>query len=180
VVLYYTDISLPTGPALAVATDAGLSRLFLRYDDRDALLDGLSDLAGGEEVYDRFRFEPLELELKAYFAGTLRMFTVGLDVEGTKFQNAVWEALRKVPYGTVVTYGMLAEMAGKPGAARAVGGAVGANPVPIIIPCHRVVASDGGIGGYSSGTDIKSRLLEIEGLEPPYTAQYPRTWRKAS
>jgi O-6-methylguanine DNA methyltransferase len=180
VALYYTDINLPTGPALAVATDAGLSRLYLRYQDRDALLDGLAGRYGDVPVYDRFRFEPLEAELKSYFAGSLRKFTIALDVDGTGFQDAVWKALRKIPYGTVVTYGMLAQMAGRPGAARAVGGAVGANPVPVIIPCHRVVASGGGIGGFSCGVDIKRRLLDAEGVRPPYTAQYPRTWRNAS
>ena len=100
-------------------------------------------------------------ELCAYFAGSLREFTVPTQPLGTKFQQAVWEALKTIPYGEVRTYAQVAAMIGKPKAARAVGQAVGANPCLILIPCHRVVAA-GGIGGFSSGVEVKRQLLALE------------------
>ncbi len=100
-------------------------------------------------------------EISEYLNGARKVFTVPVSAEGTEFQKAVWEAMYDIPYGSTATYGEVAEYIGRPGAARAVGVACGANPVPIIIPCHRVVASDG-IGGYSGGLAIKKKLLEIE------------------
>lgn len=111
----------------------------------------------------------LERELAAYFAGQLRRFTVPLVLVGTTFQLLVWKALLEVPYGELVTYGELARAVGRPRAARAVGGAVGANPIPIIVPCHRVVAARG-LGGFGPGLEWKRRLLALEGVrweEPP-------------
>ena len=101
-------------------------------------------------------------QLDAYFRGELRSFDVPLRLRGTRFQLAVWEALQEIPYGQAVTYGELAELVGRPRAARAVGRAVGANPLPILVPCHRVVAV-GGLGGYGSGLSWKERLLALEG-----------------
>lgn len=102
-------------------------------------------------------------QLDDYFQGELVYFDVPLSLRGTPFQLAVWQALRNIPFGEVVTYGELARRIGQPRAARAVGGAVGANPVPIIIPCHRVVAA-GGLGGYGPGLYWKERLLRLEGV----------------
>ncbi|HSC35545.1 MAG TPA: methylated-DNA--[protein]-cysteine S-methyltransferase, partial [Thermodesulfobacteriota bacterium] len=97
------------------------------------------------------------------FDGRLSEFKTPIDVsEGTPFQKSVWKKLLDIPYGETATYGDVAERVGKPGAARAVGNAVGANPIPIVIPCHRVLASNG-LGGYSGGIDIKKDLLRIEG-----------------
>ena len=87
-----------------------------------------------------------------------------MKVEGTAFQTSVWSALQEVPYGQAVSYGDLAEQIGKPKAARAIGGAVGKNPIPIIIPCHRVLAAGGKLGGFTGGTDIKKWFLAIEGI----------------
>jgi len=106
----------------------------------------------------------LERELAAYFAGELSQFTVPLALTGTEFQLQVWEALRGVRYGTTVTYGELARAVGRPGAARAVGRAVGANPIPIVIPCHRVVGARG-LGGFGPGQEWKRRLLALEGAQ---------------
>ncbi len=110
--------------------------------------------------------EQLALHLQDYFAGRRRHFEVPLNLQGTPFQLRVWTALVHVPFGRLTTYGELARRVGTPHGARAVGGAVGSNPLPIIIPCHRVVASGGGLGGFGSGLDWKRRLLAVEGAYP--------------
>jgi len=110
-------------------------------------------------------FRQLAQELNAYFAGELREFTLPLSLSGTPFQLAVWEELLRVPYGEVVSYGGLARRIGRARAARAVGGAVGANPVPILVPCHRVVRGDGSLGGFGPGLEWKRRLLALEGAK---------------
>jgi methylated-DNA-[protein]-cysteine S-methyltransferase len=103
-------------------------------------------------------------ELERYFAGELRVFTVPLDpTGGTAFQRSVWSALQEIPYGTTKSYQDIAGQIGKPTATRAVGSANGRNPIPIIIPCHRVIKADGTLGGYSSGIEIKKALLGLEG-----------------
>ena len=102
-------------------------------------------------------------ELNAYFTGELTTFLVPLDWQGTRFQESVWQALLAVPYGKTVTYGDVARAIGRPRSSRPVGGAVGKNPLPIIVPCHRVIGSDGSLTGFTGGLDIKIRLLELEG-----------------
>jgi methylated-DNA-[protein]-cysteine S-methyltransferase len=101
-------------------------------------------------------------QLDQYFAGRRREFDVALAPAGTPFRLAVWEALRTIPYGRTISYAELARRAGRPGAFRAVGQANGANPLAIVVPCHRVVAADGGLGGYGGGLAIKQQLLAIE------------------
>lgn len=104
--------------------------------------------------------------LEDYFHGNPASFAaLDLDLKGTPFQLRVWQELRKIPYGETVSYQELARRLGKPKATRAVGQACGANPVPLIIPCHRVIAGDGSLGGYSSGLERKRWLLRHEGLE---------------
>jgi methylated-DNA-[protein]-cysteine S-methyltransferase len=105
-----------------------------------------------------------EQELREYFAGRRRTFTVKLDLEGTEFQRKAWQAMRKIPFGETISYGDQARKVGKPTAYRAVGSANGKNPIPIIVPCHRVLASDGSLGGYSLGLSMKRRLLALEGV----------------
>ena len=102
-------------------------------------------------------------ELNAYFAGDLTTFSVPLDWQGTRFQESVWQALLAVPYGKTVTYGDVARAIGRPRSSLPVGGAVGKNPLPIIVPCHRVIGSDGSLTGFTGRLDIKIRLLELEG-----------------
>jgi methylated-DNA-[protein]-cysteine S-methyltransferase len=105
-------------------------------------------------------------QLSEYFAGTRTSFDLPVETRGTPFQESIWGALQNIPYGSSQSYGELGERAGKPGAARAVGSAVGANPLPIVIPCHRVLASDLKITGYSGGDGIatKQKLLALEGI----------------
>lgn len=161
---YCTSWLTDMGPFFAMATDSGLAALYIRPMDPDE---------AAQEIIGPGAAPPLEREtsllarvrdqVDAYLTDGLAAFDLPLDFQGTDFQQAVWRALLRVPYGRVVTYAQLAAMAGRPGAARAVGNAVGANPIPIIIPCHRVVAS-GGLGGFSSGLARKVTLLGIEGV----------------
>ncbi|MCP4655868.1 MAG: methylated-DNA--[protein]-cysteine S-methyltransferase [bacterium] len=101
-------------------------------------------------------------EITAYLAGDLRRFTVPIDARGSDFQRAVWAAISAIPYGRTLAYGELAARLGKPLTSRAVGGACGANPIPLIIPCHRVLAANGRLGGFGGGRELKSWLLELE------------------
>jgi len=160
--LYYTLIDLPTGLSVAAATDDGLARLVLRVGSLHCALDELRESFGAEPSQDAGPFAKVKDELDAFFAGELAGFKSRLDLRGTPFQVKVWRALLDIPYGELKTYGWVAKSVGAPDAARAVGGAVGANPVPIIVPCHRVIASGGRLGGYSEGLDIKRRLLTVE------------------
>jgi len=101
-------------------------------------------------------------QLDEYFAGTRRTFSLDFELEGTEFQRRVWLALADIPYGETVSYGELARSLGHPNAYRAVGSANGANPLAIILPCHRVIASDGSLGGYGGGLPTKQTLLDLE------------------
>lgn len=103
-------------------------------------------------------------QLEAYFSGTLREFDVPLRLEGTPFRLRVWEQLRKIPYGQVISYGELARRVGRPSASRAVGGANHHNPISIIVPCHRVIAASGSLCGYGGGLELKRTLLRLEGV----------------
>ena len=106
--------------------------------------------------------KPVVDQLEAYFCGTLTRFDLPLDLAGTDFQLRIWRALRAIPYGQTRTYGQIAKALGQPGAARAVGLANNQNPVPIIVPCHRVIGADGSLTGYGGGLPRKRRLLELE------------------
>lgn len=103
-----------------------------------------------------------EKEIIEYLEGTRKEFTIPLEIKGTKFQEEVWAALTKIPYGKTVTYQEIAQQTEKKKAYRAVGNGVHNNPIPIIIPCHRVISKNGTLGGYRFGTSIKEKLLEIE------------------
>ena len=104
-------------------------------------------------------------QLSDYFAGKLKTFSVELDWQGTPFQESVWEALTRIPFGDTVTYADIARAIGRPRSARPVGGAVGKNPLPIIVPCHRVIGSDQSLTGFTGGLDIKIQLLQLEGRQ---------------
>lgn len=103
-------------------------------------------------------------ELDEYFAGRRRMFDISIRLTGTAFQNRVWTTLSTIPFGHTVSYGALAVRMGMPCGARAVAGAVGANPVSVLVPCHRVIGSNGSLTGYAGGLEVKSKLLELEGI----------------
>jgi O-6-methylguanine DNA methyltransferase len=109
------------------------------------------------------RMQPYVGQLEEYFAGTRRDFTFRLDLRGTDFQRACWHALLAIPYGKTRTYADIARAIGKPTAFRAVGMANNRNPIAIVVPCHRVIASDGTLCGYGGGLDVKRKLLELEG-----------------
>ena len=110
-------------------------------------------------------FADVAEQLQAYFSGALTEFDVDLEFTGTDFQRRVWTALRTIPYGQTRSYGRIAEEIGAPGAARAVGMANGRNPIAIIVPCHRVIGSAGGLTGYAGGLDRKQALLALETAE---------------
>ncbi len=150
----HTTIPSPLGPILLSADECGLTSIRIR-----------ASAATGHRAADRFR-EPAR-QLAAYFRGELKTFRLELHPEGTEFQLAVWRELEKIPYGTTLSYGELAARIGRPAAARAVGGANGRNPLPIVIPCHRVIAGDGSLGGYTGGVDIKRFLLALEAEHAP-------------
>ncbi|WP_030993068.1 methylated-DNA--[protein]-cysteine S-methyltransferase [Streptomyces sp. NRRL S-1813] len=160
----------PIGPLLLAATREGLVRVVFHADERTAgrELTRLEQFFGGAPLASVPHLETATAELTAYFAGELHSFTVPLDWSlSSGFPARVLHALADgVPYGSVVGYQDLADRVGEPGAARAVGAAMGSNPLPVIVPCHRVVASDGGIGGFGGGLETKRLLLALEGVLP--------------
>jgi O-6-methylguanine DNA methyltransferase len=105
-------------------------------------------------------------QLREYFSGSRQTFDLPLDVRGTTFQKMVWSQVVRIPYGATATYGDIAQLVGKPKASRAVGGAMGANPLPIVIPCHRVIGAGGALTGFGSGLGVKETLLRLEGAYP--------------
>ncbi len=149
-------ISTPIGPVYAAATARGL--FLLKFVDEDA--------AGALPVQRGSRaIATLRRELESYFKGKLTRFTVPVRVEcGTEFQRGVWKTLAKIPFGRTVTYQEIAKSVGSPEGFRAVGMANGANPIAIVVPCHRVINANGHLGGYGGGIARKLKLLEIEGL----------------
>jgi len=119
-------------------------------------------LGQGHLALDHAKAEPVRREIDEYFAGRRRNFTVKLAPAGTPFQQAIWQALRKIPYGRTATYGEVAAATGNPAASRAVGRANATNPICLLIPCHRVIGRDGSLTGYAFGEDVKWALLEHE------------------
>ena len=130
--------------------------------------DALTRVLFGDAFWDAGDSVPVleqaARELEEYFAGERRDFTVPLAPEGTAFQRLVWAELRKIPYGTTTTYGDIAARIGKSGAAMAVGQANSRNPIPILVPCHRVIGANGKLVGYTGGMHIKKTLLAVEGV----------------
>lgn len=163
-----TDI----GPLLLAATRAGLVNVVFHATDpvRDKALDRLASRLGSEPVEapgSPLLAEPIR-QVEAYFAGRRRDFELSLDwslISGFNRQ-VLRELAAGVPYGSVVGYGDLAGRVGQPGAAQAVGVAMGSNSLPVVVPCHRVVESDGGIGGFGGGLETKRKLLALEGVLP--------------
>ena len=132
---------------------------------RSSLEDALTELDNrmGKAIQDDSAFGDLPSRLQHYFAGEMVEFTDQLDYEGaTAFEQAAWYAARSIPYGEVRSYAWVAERIGKPRAYRAVGGAMSRNRFPIIVPCHRVIASDGSLGGFGGGLRLKQRLIDME------------------
>jgi len=157
--LHHSTISSLVGPLTLVVSTKGLMRL-------DFGKDVWINSRGGTTVNlveSKEAIRPYVEELERYFRGELKEFTLPLDLRGTEFQKKCWQELLRIPYGKTRTYAQIARAVGSPNACRAVGGANHHNPVAIIVPCHRVVASGGKLGGYGGGLDIKQKLLELEG-----------------
>lgn len=152
----------PFGWLVAVASERGLVALSLPAPTLEAAWQTLTVGPRATLVEEPTPLTPLFQALDRYFAGQPEDFVqIPLDLRGTPFQQMVWQAIRAIPYGQVRTYGQIARAIGRPRAARAVGQATGANPVPIVVPCHRVVGCQG-LGGYGGGLALKERLLALE------------------
>lgn len=160
------SVATPIGGIEYCVTKKGLVRLWLPGENPEGRR---------AEVAERFGLAPssgrapaiaarVEKQVRDYFAGKRTTFDLPLDLRGTPFQVSVWSAVARVPFGRVVSYGDVAARVGKPGAFRAVGSAQNANPVPIVVPCHRVVGSSGSLVGYGGGLGMKEWLLQHEGL----------------
>ena len=154
--VYSRSIPSPVGTLTAVATDAGLRAVLWPGDERVGF-----DPEPVESV-DHPVLDAVAEQLAQYFAGDRVDFDVPLDLRGTDFQLAVWQALAEIPFGQTSTYGDQAERIGRPKAARAVGAANGQNPVSIVLPCHRIVGKDGSLTGFGGGLDTKRFLLDHE------------------
>jgi methylated-DNA-[protein]-cysteine S-methyltransferase len=152
---FYTELESPIGPLLLAGEERGLRWLSFAACRRAA-----KPKTNWRE--DRAPFAEVIRQLHSYFASELTKFDLPLVFEGTEFQLRVWHALQEIPYGETVSYGELAKKIGKPKAVRAVGLANGSNPIPIIVPCHRVIGSNGDLTGFGGGLELKKKLLALE------------------
>jgi methylated-DNA-[protein]-cysteine S-methyltransferase len=151
----YTALDSPVGPLRLSASSQGLRQI-------DFMTGRNPELPDESWREDRAFFGNIIRQLEAYFAGELQSFDLPLVPKGTAFQVGVWKQLCEIPYGDTISYGELARRIGNPKAARAVGLANGSNPIPIVIPCHRVIGSSGKLVGYGGGLEVKEKLLALE------------------
>jgi O-6-methylguanine DNA methyltransferase len=149
---YFSRMNSPVGPLLLVVSERGLA----------ALEFGAGNV-GSAWAESAEKVAPYVRQLEDYFAGRRRHFDLPLDLRGTDFQKRCWQELLKIPYGETRSYADIARAIGNPTAVRAVGLANGQNPIAIIVPCHRVIGSDGSLTGYGGGLETKRKLLELEG-----------------
>jgi len=154
-----TTMNSPVGELRLIAGDNGLRAILWGAEDAERItsIDDEELVEGTTPVLD----EAIS-QLEEYFTGTRREFDLPLDPAGTEFQQSAWMVLRTIPYGTTISYGQQAERLGDPNKARAVGAANGKNPLSIVVPCHRVVGSNGHLTGFAAGIDVKSWLLDHE------------------
>lgn len=157
---YYDTYASPHGRMLLVATENGLSGV---YFNRQKYFP--SKQKEWRRDPGHAPLKQAKRELAEYFAGKRTRFEVALDPDGTPFQRSVWKAIARVGFGRTITYGTLAAKAGRPGSARAAGAATGRNPIGIIVPCHRIVGSNGSLTGYAGGLNRKRALLALEGAQ---------------
>ena len=153
--LTYRQIDSPVGPLLLAGNADGLAVLWFVRKERPVTVDP-------SWTADRGALDPVRKELDEYFEGRLRLFRTPLQFRGTPFQQQVWTALCEIPYGETISYAELARRIRNPNAVRAVGLANGQNPIAIIVPCHRVIGSNGSLTGYGGGLPTKKALLELE------------------
>jgi methylated-DNA-[protein]-cysteine S-methyltransferase len=160
----YTTVDSPIGPLLVAATNRGLVRVSFRQERHDDVLNDLVVRISPRVLEAPAQLDEARRELEQYFEGERREFELPLDWRLSRgFRCEVLRKLVRVPYGETATYAEMALRAGRPRAYRAAGSACGSNPMPIVVPCHRVVPSGGGLGGYGGGLDMKRFLLRLEG-----------------
>ena len=167
ITLYSTIVASPIGDCVIIASEHGICWTGTPGTSRERGLTWIRQKLQAEPVIEDSTTAnaPLQQavdELQRYFAGECVAFSCPLDLHGTPFQLAVWQALRTIPYGETRSYGEIAQQIGRPAASRAVGAANGANPVAIIVPCHRVIGSNGTLTGYGGGLPTKDWLLRLE------------------
>jgi methylated-DNA-[protein]-cysteine S-methyltransferase len=155
--VFYRHLSSPLGKLLLTSDGHALTGLFMTR-----LAESSAPETAAAWKQDDAVFREVCQQLTAYFDGETNRFDVEMNVVGTPFQRRVWHELCNIPFGSAISYAELARRIGRPGASRAVGGANGQNPIAVIVPCHRVIGADGGLGGYGGGLDRKRWLLEHE------------------
>ncbi|MGH8242936.1 MAG: methylated-DNA--[protein]-cysteine S-methyltransferase [Steroidobacteraceae bacterium] len=154
--MHWLELDSPIGRLLLVGDDARLRAIHFQAGPHPAR-------PSAAWIRSTTPFTTVVTQLQQYFAGSRREFDLPFLAEGTPFQCAIWQAILHIPYGTTIAYSELARRVGRPGASRAAGAANGANPLPIVVPCHRVIGADGTLTGFGGGLDIKIRLLALEG-----------------
>ena len=155
-----TYLSSPIGELGIVEDGTAVTRIFFGGRDRAHQVCGQEELAERETEL----LEQAKVQLSEYFSGTRKQFDLPILLAGTGFQKKVWQALTGIPWGETRTYGQIAAAIGNPQGSRAVGMANHRNPIPIVVPCHRVIGAGGSLTGYAGGLDIKRKLLELEGV----------------
>lgn len=164
-ILHTAAFETPVGTMLAASTSRGLAYLELPHASGHGFGGFLRRV--GARATEGWSPNRIAIEqIREYLEGKRRDFDLHLDARGTEFQRAVWEELCRIPFGATCSYQEVARAIGRPSAVRAVGTANGANPLPLVVPCHRVVATGGKLGGYGGGLDLKRRLLAMERAEP--------------
>ncbi|MDQ3043529.1 MAG: methylated-DNA--[protein]-cysteine S-methyltransferase [Chloroflexota bacterium] len=167
-------VSSPVGSLAIAVSDQGVCDISFARGETESLFVARLRQRGFEPEPDQAAVEQVRRQLDEYFQGRRDTFDIAVDFAGmTPFTRSVLTATAEVPYGELTSYGQIAARIGQPGASRAVGNALGRNPVPVIVPCHRIIRSDASIGKYTGGIDIKRKLLAIEGRTAPWAAQLP-------
>ena len=162
--VYYSIFGSSLGVVCIASTEKGVCKIALPMESEEDFFGWLSAHFDPQNVIeDKSKNEGVLAELESYLAGELREFQSPLDLRGTEFQKKVWREVRTIPYGATCSYRDITERIGHPRAYRAVGAANRANPIPIIVPCHRVIGRDGSLRGYGGGLTMKERLLRLEG-----------------
>ena len=162
--IYCCSYKSKFGTLHIASTDNGVFRIDLPRRTKTEFIASLKKYSHGAEIIESSERNKLIIgELERYFDGKLERFRAKLDPQGTEFQLQVWKELLKIPYGTIITYKQLAQRVGRPTGYQAVGRANGTNPIPIVIPCHRVLGSDNDLVGYGGGIKMKEQLLRLEG-----------------
>jgi len=160
--VYYSYMKSPLGDLLLAGDSTSL--LCLGFPE-----DGVARQPEPDWLHRNALFTPVKLQVDEYFEGKRTQFDLAIEPQGSEFQRAVWQAMLDIPYGETRSYGDVARVIGRPSASRAVGAAAGRNPVPLIVPCHRVIGSDGGLVGFGGGLPTKKYLLALEQSSLPFS-----------